>query len=135
MFRFSEVYLIAAEAAIKGGGTTQNAADMVNVVRTRAAYRSEYNPAQLAAAVAAMQVTAGQMTIDFILDERTREFYGELLRWWDLVRTKKLVERVTLWNPEATPYIKADYALRPIPVQTQIDMVTEGPEFPQNPGY
>jgi starch-binding outer membrane protein, SusD/RagB family len=135
LFRFSEVYLIAAEAAIKGGGTLQNAADMVNLVRTRAAYRSTYDAPQLAAAVAAMQVTTADMTVDFILDERTREFYGELQRWFDLVRTKKLVDRITLWNTEATPYVKADYMLRPIPVQSQIDMVTEGPSFPQNPGY
>jgi hypothetical protein len=135
LFRFAELYFIAAEAAFKGGGTLQNAADMLNVIRRRAAYRSTYTPAQLAAAQTAMEITPAQVTLDFILDERTREFYGELLRWWDLVRTKSLIRRVTQWNTEATPYIKDYHALRPIPVSSQIDLVTEGPVFPQNPGY
>ncbi len=135
LFRFAELYLIAAEAAIKGGGTLQNAADMINVVRRRAAYRSTNSAAQNAAAALAMEITPAQVTLDFLLDERTREFYGELLRWWDLVRTKTLVSRVTQWNTEATPYIKDYHVLRPIPVSTQIDLVTQGPAFPQNPGY
>jgi hypothetical protein len=135
IFRFAELYFIAAEAAFKGGGTLQNAADMLNVIRRRAAYRSTYTPAQLAAAQTAMEITPAQVTLDFILDERTREFYGELLRWWDLVRTKSLLNRVTQWNTEATPYIKDYHVLRPIPVTSQIDLVTEGPPFPQNPGY
>ena len=42
----------------------------------------------------AQQVTAGQMNIDFLLDERSREMFAEDCRWWDLSRTKKLVERV-----------------------------------------
>jgi hypothetical protein len=135
IFRFAEVYLIAAEAAFKGGGTAQNAADMINVVRRRAAYRSTNSAAQNTAAATAMQITPAQVTLDFILDERTREFYGELLRWWDLVRTKTLVSRVKQWNTEATPYIQDYHAFRPIPVTSQIDLVTQGPPFPQNPGY
>jgi hypothetical protein len=135
LFRFAEMYLIAAEAAFKGGGTVQDAADMINVIRRRAAFRSSYNPAQLAAAQAAMEITPADVTLDFILDERTREFYGELLRWWDLVRTKSLINRVKQWNTEAAPYIQDYHVLRPIPVTSQIDLVTEGPAFPQNPGY
>jgi starch-binding outer membrane protein, SusD/RagB family len=135
LFRFAEVYLIAAEAAFKSGVTMQDAADMINVVRRRAAFRSSYTPDQLTAAQAAMEITPAEVTLDFILDERTREFYGELLRWWDLVRTKSLINRVKQWNTEATPYIQDYHVLRPIPVTSQIDLVTEGPAFPQNPGY
>jgi len=136
IMRFAEVYLIAAEAAFKGGGTLQNAADMINVVRTRAAYRASYPTGQtLASSVAAMQITSGQVTLDFILDERSRELYGELVRWWDLVRTQSLVRRVTLWNTEASPYIKDYHVLRPIPQTSEIDLVTSGPKFPQNTGY
>ncbi|HSU29399.1 MAG TPA: RagB/SusD family nutrient uptake outer membrane protein [Chitinophagaceae bacterium] len=134
LYRFSDVYLLAAEAAFKGGGTMQNAADMLNKVRERAAWRSTNNAGQNTAAAAAMDITAGQVTLDFILDERSREFYAEWLRWWDLVRTKSLITRTTTWNPEAAPYIKAFHALRPIP-QDQIDRVTSGPPFPQNTGY
>jgi hypothetical protein len=133
IWRFSEVYLMAAEAAFKMGNTT-NAAAMINVIRQRAAYRTTNSPAQNAAAVAAVTILPAQVTIDFILDEYSREFYGEWRRWWDLVRTQSLVRRVTEWNPEAAPYIKAFHVLRPIP-QTEIDLVTSGPPFPQNPGY
>ncbi|MEQ1676347.1 MAG: RagB/SusD family nutrient uptake outer membrane protein [Chitinophagaceae bacterium] len=156
--RFSEVYLIAAEAAFKLG-QLQNAADMINVVRKRAAYRTGaangtgcaagsptcypstssgdlYAPGfNQATAEAAMTITSGQVTLDFILDERSREFYGESVRWLDLVRTKSLVTRVKAWNPtEAGTNIKPEYMLRPIP-QDQIDRVVSGPKYPQNPGY
>ena len=140
MFKFSEVYLIAAEAALKGGSTLQNAADMLNVVRQRAAYRSTNSAAQNTAAVTAMTITSAQVTLDFILDERTRELFGEYQRWWDLVRTKTMDARLRTWNT-AEAYAKYStsspanaYLLRPIP-QTQIDLVTEGPKFPHNPGY
>ncbi|MBL7750973.1 MAG: RagB/SusD family nutrient uptake outer membrane protein, partial [Chitinophagaceae bacterium] len=52
----------------------------------------------------------------------------------DLVRTQSLVRRIQEWNPEAGPNIQSFHVLRPIP-QSQIDRVTEGPAFPQNPGY
>jgi hypothetical protein len=136
LFRFSEVYLIAAEAAFKMNDFTTEAT-MLNVLRTRAAFRTAGQPAAPATAVANMQVTAAQLQtagIDFILDERTRELYGESLRWWDLVRTQSLVRRVKLYNAEAGPNIQDFMTLRPIP-QTQIDLVTVGPAFPQNPNY
>jgi hypothetical protein len=133
IWRFSDVYLTAAEAAFKAGDNV-NAAAMINAVRQRAAYRSTNTAPQNAAAAAAMTITPAQVTLDFILDERSREFYGEWMRWWDLVRTQSLVRRVTEWNPEAAPYIKPFHVLRPIP-QDQIDRVTEGPAFQQNPGY
>lgn len=136
IFRFSDVYLIAAEAAFKGGGTMQQAADMINAVRIRAAFRTSYPPrVTQASAEAAVTITPDQVTLDFILDERTREFFGEWQRWWDLVRTKSLLARVAAWNPvEAGANIKPFHVLRPIP-QDEIDRVTEGPQFPQNPGY
>jgi hypothetical protein len=134
LYRFAEVYLIAAEAAIKGGATLQDAANMINVLRTRAALKLNQTPAEYAAAVIAQQVTAGQMTIDFLLEERSREMFAEDTRWWDLSRTKKLVERVQAYNTEAAAGVQPYNMLRPIP-QRQIDLVTEGPKYPQNPGY
>lgn len=133
MYRFSDVYLIAAEAYFKDNKLTE-AANMLNVVRQRAAYRKSNSPAQNAAAVAAVTITAANVTLDFILDERSREFYGEWQRWLDLVRTRTLVTRVKAWNPEAGVNIQNYHMLRPIP-QSQIDRVVEGPAFPQNPGY
>jgi starch-binding outer membrane protein, SusD/RagB family len=134
LFRFAELYLIAAEAAFKGGGTPQQAADMINVLRTRAARKLNQTPGDYATALIAQQITAGQVTLDFILDERSRELFAEDTRWWDLSRTKKLVERVQLYNSEAAAGVQPYNMLRPIP-QRQIDLVTEGPTYPQNPGY
>jgi hypothetical protein len=136
LFRFSELYLIAAEAAFKMNDYNTEAA-ILNVLRTRAAARPSNAPAAPAGAVAAMQVTPAQLQnagIDFILDERSRELYAESVRWYDLVRTQSLIRRVQLLNPEAGKYIQSFEALRPIP-QSQIDLVTQGPKFPQNPGY
>ena len=133
LFKFSELYLIAAEAAFKSNDNI-NAAAMLNVLRQRAAYKPTNTTAQNAAAIIAQTITPAQVTLDFILDERTRELFGESLRWWDLVRTKTLVDRVKKYNPEAAAGIQPYHILRPIP-QAQIDLVTEGPKFPQNTGY
>ncbi|GAB4037014.1 RagB/SusD family nutrient uptake outer membrane protein [Spirosoma gilvum] len=133
LYRFSDVYLTGAEAYLKAGDAAK-AASLINVVRQRAAYRKTNTAAQNAAAATAMTITADDVTVDFILDERSREFFGEWQRWHDLVRTRSLVRRVKAWNPEAAPYIQDFHMLRPIP-QTQIDRVVDGPKFPQNPGY
>lgn len=124
-YRFAETYLIAAEAAFRTGNMP-DAVTYINIIRTRAAYPT--------GDAAAMQITAADISIDFILDERTRELCGELMRWLDLVRTGKLIERVKLHNPEAAINILPKHILRPIP-QAQIDAVTTGTPYPQNPGW
>lgn len=131
--RFSEVYLVGAEAYLMSGNKAK-AAELLNVVRQRAAYRKTNTAAQNAAAATAMTITADDVTVDFILDERSRELFGEWMRYQDLVRTKSLVRRIQAWNNEAGPYVKDFHVLRPIP-QSQIDRTVEGPKFPQNPGY
>lgn len=122
LFRLAEAYLIAAEAHVRDGKPAL-ALPYVNTVRRRAAIPGKET---------AMEVTASQLTLDFILDERARELAGESMRWFDLVRVGKLMERVKTYNPTAAVLIKDFHALRPIPL-TQIDRVTS--EFPQNPGY
>jgi starch-binding outer membrane protein, SusD/RagB family len=124
VIRLAEMYLIAAEAEFKLGDLDA-AAGFINAVRTRAA---------LPGKVADMQIVAGDVTLDFILDERAREFAGEQLRWFDLKRTGKLVERVTAHNPVAAAFVQEYHNVRPIP-QKQIDAVTNKTEFSQNPGY
>ncbi len=124
-YRLAETYLIAAEAAFRTGNMP-DAVNYINTIRTRAAYPTG-NPA-------ALQITAANINIDFILDERSRELCGELMRWLDLVRTGKLLERVKLHNPEAAINILPKHILRPIP-QAQIDAVVTGDPYPQNPGW
>ncbi|HTN36682.1 MAG TPA: RagB/SusD family nutrient uptake outer membrane protein [Arachidicoccus sp.] len=124
-FRLAETYLLAAEAAFQLG-QPQVAADYINKVRERAAAAGT--------AVQDMDITSSQVNIDFILDERARELCGEMTRWWDLVRTGKLLERVRLHNPDAGPNIQPKHILRPIP-QDQIDATTTGTPYPQNPGW
>ena len=126
IFRLGEVYLIAAEASL-GIGNTAQAASFINVIRRRAA-----SPSQKAN----YDITAGQVTLDFIMEERERELAGEFGRWYDLVRpgTDFFLRRVRLYNPHAAPNVQAKHVLRPIP-QSQIDGVIEGPKYPQNPGW
>ena len=97
-----------------------------NVIRKRAAWPGKE---------ANMLITEGDLTIDFVMDEREREMLGEQSRWFDLARWGNIIERVKAHNPQAAPNIKSHHILRPIP-QTQIDRVEGGKDaFPQNTGY
>jgi len=131
-FRLAEDYLIAAEALMmKGDNAT--AANFINTLRVRAA-RQDATQEETTAHQEAMKITPGQLNIDFILDERGRELVGEQLRWFDLKRTGKLLERVKAHNPEGSSNILPKHRLRPIP-QSQLDRVSNPAEFPQNEGY
>ncbi|MEC7173495.1 MAG: RagB/SusD family nutrient uptake outer membrane protein, partial [Bacteroidota bacterium] len=57
---------------------------------------------------------------------------GEGHRWYDLTRTKTLIDRVRLHNSDAKDNIQSHHVIRPIP-QTQIDRTVGG--YAQNPGY
>ncbi len=133
LFRLGETYLIAAEALLMSGQQAE-AVMLINTLRRRAA-KAGATVAETAANKTAMEITAAQLNIDFILDERMRELNGEHQRWFDLVRTKQLVSRVKAYNALAAPNIQEFHALRPIP-QTQIDRTDGGTSaFPQNTGY
>ena len=118
-FRLAETYLVAAEAAFMISNTG-DAVKYINAVRERAAYPTGN--------ATAMDITASDLSLDFILDERTRELCGENVRWWDLVRTSKLLPRVRLHNKEAAANIIDKHVLRPIP-QAQIDATTTGDPY------
>lgn len=124
VIRLADVYLTAAEAEFKAGNTAK-AVELVNVVRKRAALPGKEND---------MLIKASDVSLDFILDERGRELGGEQIRWFDLKRTNKLVERVKKYNPDAGASIQDFHTVRPIP-QRQLDAVQNKNEFIQNPGY
>ncbi len=120
VYRLSETCLIAAEALLMAGRPAEGVV-YFNKVRARAAKPGASLPL----------LTAAQLTMDEILDERARELGGEEDRWMDLARTGKLVERVKKYNPNGAN-IKDFHVLRPIP-QAQRDLSTV--PFPQNEGY
>ncbi|MDA3893760.1 MAG: RagB/SusD family nutrient uptake outer membrane protein [Salinivirgaceae bacterium] len=128
VIRISELYLIAAEAALETGdaGTSYNY--LLELANNRAINGDG------AAMLAGYNVnSSADVDIDFLLDERARELATEGLRFWDLKRTGKLVERVQKYNHDANA-IKDFHALRFIP-QEQLDAVRNIDEFIQNPGY
>ena len=149
--KFSEFYLIGAEAAVKLGKQAE-AKTLVNVLRARAGKQtfSQNDNVTVSVDKSAEMVAAtpATITIDFILDERSREFWGEGYRWLDLVRTQKWGERATTYHIAGDGYtdkdlkefkrdIPAGYYIRPIP-QAQLEgMIMEPAEKQayQNPAY
>ncbi|EGK02284.1 RagB/SusD family nutrient uptake outer membrane protein [Dysgonomonas gadei] len=156
--KFSELYLIAAEAAVKGATGSMSARDLVNVLRVRAGKWRYSNNGQwsmggdgtkIADNSAAMTAaTPANIDIDYILAERSREYYGEGYRWYDLVRTQKWTEYAssyTICGSAVGDHTQVEYKrniqpfhyLRPIP-QGQLDAMTmsdaEKAAY-QNPGY
>lgn len=137
--KLSEVYLLAAEAAILDG-RPGDALTLVKVLRKRAAYRASLasNPTLLAQREAAMtNITNSDMTVDFIMTERSRELCGESLRWPDLACRNLLVEYVKNRNRNlvAAPKVQTFHNLRPIP-QSQLNAMNDPDKAKyQNPGY
>jgi len=152
--KFSEFYFIAAEAAVKGAATQggKTARDLINVIRARAGkwrfdngeqeVRMEDNSATL------VNNTPNPITIDFILQERSREYFGEGYRWYDLVRTQKWAEVAATYSIAGSAYgdhtpqtftrtIEPYHYLRPVP-QGQLDAMDVSDaekDTYQNPGY
>ena len=122
VMRLANTILMLAEAQFNQGKLAPAAAN-INVIRTRAA-----KPGR----AAEMQITTADLSIDYILDERARELTGETTRWFDLTRTKKLVERVKKYNPGGAPNVQDCHMLRPIPTN-EILLSTGG--LKQNPCY
>ncbi|MBV8255889.1 MAG: RagB/SusD family nutrient uptake outer membrane protein [Chitinophaga sp.] len=125
-YRLAETYLIAAEALLMDGRVA-DAVPYVNAIRERAAYPTGNK--------ALMDITAADLNLDFILDERSRELAGENVRWLDLVRTGQLEVRIKKHTPDCRANFQSPKnLLRPIP-QDQINAVSTGPAYGQNPGW
>ena len=125
VFRLSEMYLIYAEAVLRGGtgGDAATALTYINNIRERA-YGN-----------ASGDITGSNLTLDFILDERARELYWEGHRRTDLIRYGLLTTGTYLWpwkGGVATGTSGDDkYNIFPIPSSNR----TSNPNLSQNTGY
>ncbi|WP_031425431.1 RagB/SusD family nutrient uptake outer membrane protein [Flavimarina sp. Hel_I_48] len=119
VYRLAETYLLRAEAYLRNGNT-QNAADDINTVRQRSN---------------AIPISTGDISEDYILDERARELLFEEPRRKTLMRMGKLVDRVQTYGllESSRTTVQEYHNLWPIP-QTAID-ANLGADLEQNPGY
>lgn len=115
--RLAETYLVKAEAQFRLN-LFGEAANTLNVIRQRSN---------------ASLISAADVDLDFILDERSRELIGEEQRRYTLVRTGTFVERYKLYNPLNPETVQDFHNLYPIPqtvIDANVDLVMEN-----NPGY
>jgi hypothetical protein len=123
MFRLADAYLIYAEAVLRGGGGDRpTALGYVNAIRRRA-YGGTTG-----------DITDAQLTLPFILDERSRELLWEGFRRQDLIRFGQFTDQ-TVWawkgNVIAGKTTEAFRNLYPIPANE----LSANPNIKQNPGY
>lgn len=152
--KFSELYFIAAEAAVMGATTVtgKSARELINVIRARAGkwrWNNNGNIAKVADNSAAMTAaTPATIDINYILAERSREYYGEGYRWFDLLRTQTWATIAASYQICGSNYgdhtpvtvtrtIQPYLYLRPIPdAQIQgMEMTADEKAAYQNPGY
>lgn len=123
VFRLADIYLMYAEAALKGGGDVGMGLNYVNEIRERAYGDQTGN------------INASQLTMDFILDERARELYWECHRRTDLVRHGKFTTATYLWpwkgNVPDGKSVLDKFNLFPIPTSD----IGANPNLQQNDGY
>lgn len=151
ILKFSDFYLTGAEAAVKAG-ENGTAKEYIDVLRKRAGnwtYSNNDHKAYVANfGEDLVKQTPATITIDYVLDERMREFYGDGFRWFDLVRTQTWEERAgsyTITGSDWTDHtpkvynrdIKPTHYLRPIPIGqlNGMEMSDEEKTKYQNPGY
>ncbi|MDX9930656.1 MAG: RagB/SusD family nutrient uptake outer membrane protein, partial [Bacteroidales bacterium] len=97
VFRLADAYLMRAEALYRMGGEANIAAAVadINKIRERAYGNTSGN------------ITASDLDLDFIIDERGREFYYEAQRRTDLVRFGKFTGGDYLWQWTGGAYLGA----------------------------
>jgi hypothetical protein len=125
MFRLADVYLMYAEAVVRGGGggDLNTALTLVNDLRTRAYGDANGN------------ITTDKLDLAFILDERGRELYWEGVRRTDLIRYDEFTTGTYVWpwkgNAKDGIATLPKYNIFPIPSAD----VSANPNLVQNPGY
>lgn len=123
LFRLGEMYLIYAEAVLRGGsgGSASTALTYFNLLRTRGYENTSGN--------------VGSLSLQGILDERMRELYWEGFRRTDLIRFEKFTGSAYLWpwkgGVKAGAGVDGHFNLFPIPAAETI----ANPNLQQNPGY
>ncbi|WP_431156687.1 RagB/SusD family nutrient uptake outer membrane protein [Winogradskyella poriferorum] len=123
MFRLADAYLMYAEAVVRGGGGSMSTAvEYVNEIRQRA-YGN-----------AAGNISESDLTLDFIIDERSRELFFEGHRRTDLIRFGQFSDSgIWQWkgNVQQGTTTESFRDLMPIPA-TDLGINTN---LTQNPGY
>ena len=124
LIRLAEIYLNYAEATLRGGGgDTNTAVSLINQIRERGFGGSSGT------------ISSGDLTLDFILDERSRELYWEGLRRTDLIRYNRFTNSSYLWpfkGNEPTGVGVDEYRnLFPLPA----NVVAINSNLTQNEGY
>lgn len=125
LFRLAEQYLIYAEATLRGGagGDAGTALSYINLLRERAYGNTSGD------------ISSGQLTLPFIIDERGRELYWECFRRTDLIRFNEFTSGNYLWpwkgGVSSGTAVDSHYAIFPIPVTD----LGANPNLIQNPGY
>jgi starch-binding outer membrane protein, SusD/RagB family len=130
IFRLSEMYLIYAEAFLRNGtgGDATTALDQLNRIRFRA-YGESYGAANVG------KLSAADLTLQNILDERARELYWEGHRRTDLIRYGLLTSSSYLWpwkgGVSSGTGVNSKYNLFAIPAANRV----ANPNLDQNTGY
>ncbi|RED46788.1 uncharacterized protein DUF5019 [Winogradskyella eximia] len=124
IIRLAEIYLNYAEANLRGGGgSIATAVDKINELRMRAYSGASGN------------ISSGDLTLDFILDERSRELYWEGQRRTDLIRYNYFTTNTYLWpfkgNQANGSSVSSFRNIFPIPTNT----ISTNPNLIQNEGY
>ncbi|WP_188506344.1 RagB/SusD family nutrient uptake outer membrane protein [Parapedobacter pyrenivorans] len=126
VLRLADVYLMRAEALNEIGGPTEAAYNMINAIRERARNRDGNNQNGYPEILSGLTKEGFR---DAVLEERAIELGFEGHRWFDLVRTKRLVETIKAAHPDYQ--VAEKHYLFPIPA----DELIINPNLEQNPGW
>lgn len=125
IFRLAEMYLIYSEAYLRDNtaGTSTLALEYINKLRERAVGNTSLN------------ITASELNLELIINERAKELFWEGHRRTDLIRFDKFVEGTYLWawkgGIKSGRSVEDFRKLYPLPVED----INANPNLRQNTGY
>jgi hypothetical protein len=126
VIRLSEIYLIASEAALKKpAADPTKAAELLNAISKRSPNRAAF--------------TASTISENAILNEKSKELFGEGHRYWDMIRLNKKItfnddfQDLTINTRPKEIDRSFDKYILPIP-QSEIN-ANPALKDQQNPGY